>query len=66
MIARPEFSLLLAVSLFIFLASSTLASSRKYKNAVVHADDSAWYVDRKYKARIARCEHVLPAGIGWL
>jgi hypothetical protein len=44
MIPKPKVSLLLAVSLLIFLASSTVASSRKYKNAVVHADDSAWYV----------------------
>ena len=37
-------SLLFAVSLLVFLTSSTVASSRKYKNAEVHADDSAWYV----------------------
>lgn len=44
MMLRPRFSLLLAVSLLVFLASSAVASSRKYKNAVAHADDSAWYV----------------------
>jgi hypothetical protein len=44
MIMKPKCSLLLAISLLTFLASSTQASSRNYKNAVVHADDSAWYV----------------------
>jgi hypothetical protein len=44
MIRNSKPSLLLALSLLVFLSSSTVASSRKYKNAVVHADDSAWYV----------------------
>ena len=44
MIRNRRTWILLATSFVVFLASTTVASSRKYKNAAVYSDDSACYV----------------------
>jgi len=44
MIRKRRAWFLLVTSFLVFLASTTVASSRKYKNAAVYSDDSAWYV----------------------
>jgi len=44
MIRNRRTWILLATSFVVFLASTTVASSRKYKNAAVYSNDSAWYV----------------------
>ena len=44
MIRNRKAWFLLVTSFLVFLASTTVASPRKYKNAAVYSDDSAWYV----------------------
>lgn len=44
MIRKRRAWFLLVTSFLVFLASTTVASSRQFKNAAVYSDDSAWYV----------------------
>ena len=44
MIRNRKTWILLVTSFVVFLASTTAAGSRKYKNAAVYSDDTAWYV----------------------
>ena len=44
MIRRYTAWILLAAMFTALLVSTTVASSRHFKNAAIHADDSAWYV----------------------